>query len=90
MQQFNLNPPVNDVLLDKNGKFTQSWQQFFNQLNLFFQNQFTQNYIVSPNVTNDELSALSTIQNGTITYNSSTNEFQGYKNGAWVVFNTTP
>jgi hypothetical protein len=39
--------------------------------------------------TDAEIAGFTGIQNGTVIYNSTTNNFQGYQNGGWVTFDTT-
>lgn len=39
--------------------------------------------------TDTEISNFSSVNNGTVIYNSTTNQFQGYQNGGWVTFDTT-
>lgn len=87
-QQFNLRPPVNSPVVDKNNRLTQEWQNFFTQLFLFFQQDFSQNNVAVPDIPTTTINAL-TPQKGWIFYDSTTDEWKGY-NGAIVTFNTTP
>lgn len=87
--EFNLRPPVNAPVTDKNGMLSADWQAFYRQLFLFFQNSFTPNIVLLPSVNNTELSGLSTSQPGSLTYNAETDEFQALKSSGWKTITTS-
>lgn len=87
--EFNLRPPINAPMVDSKGILTEQWEFFFRQLFLFYQNDFTPNFIKVPSLTSTEIASVGTSQNGILMYNSTTNEFVGVKNNTLVTFTTT-
>jgi hypothetical protein len=55
---------------------------------LFFNFSYRANVPVMPPYTNSGRDAIANAVNGMIIYNTDLNEFQGFKNGAWVTFQT--
>jgi len=81
--KFNLRPPVDSPMVDREGRLTPDWLQFYRQLFNFFENNFTPQIILAPTINNSELSSLPTSPKGAITYNGETDEIICLKAAGW-------
>jgi len=80
---------VDIPISEMNGEITPEWklilQQLLIQLNLNAGNEG----LVAPSQTTDNIGLLTQSQNGTIIYDSTTQQFKGYINGVWKIFTLT-
>lgn len=89
-----LGPPPIYTNLTYNGRNNANWVRWFqsvkNTISQFFKiyggTDGNEQYVVflAPNFTTTERDALSGVENGSIIYNTTTNQFNFYENNAWV------
>ena len=87
-----INQPPNYTNITYNGKTVVTWQRWFNTVysawNEFFPSSASDSltfpiFTVSQ-LTTTQCDALVNVSNGAIIYNTTTNAFNFYENGAWV------
>lgn len=77
---------VQDKVIGADGRLTPSWHQLFSQLLNEMNTNVSNNGFVVPSRTNDDINAMAVnVPNGTILYDSDTNELKAKVNGVFVV-----
>lgn len=78
------NFPTYDPVIKDNVYLSNIWSDFMATFVESLQGYLSQNGMFIPNITGDERDAIQNAVAGQMIYNTSTNMFQGYQNGAWV------
>lgn len=79
------NFPTYDPVIRQGSVYLSSiWSDFMATFVQSLQGYLSQNGIFVPQLTTAQRDDLQNVMNGQLIYNTSTNKFQGYENGAWV------
>jgi len=78
------NFPTYDPIIKDKVYLSNVWSDFMATFIESLREYLSQNGIFVPRLTTDQRNALQNVINGQLIYNTSTNKFQGYENGAWV------
>lgn len=79
-------PPFYDVLTKRERDYMSDvWRDWMATFYQSLTEYVTQFGIIVPNLTTVQRDSIQTPQNGQLIYNTDTNEFQGFSNGAWIV-----
>jgi hypothetical protein len=78
------NFPTYDPLVKDEVYLSNVWADFMATFIESLREYLTQNGIFVPRITTAQRDLLINVVNGQLIYNTSTNKFQGYENGAWV------
>ena len=78
------NFPTYDPVIKDQVYLSNVWSDFMATFVESLREYLTQNGIFTPRITTAQRDALQNVINGQLIYNTSTNKFQGYENGAWV------
>ena len=76
--------PTYDPLVKDQVYLSNIWSDFMATFVESLREYLSQNGIFAPRITTAERDALQNVINGQLIYNTSTEKFQGYENGAWV------
>lgn len=80
------NFPTYDPIIKEQVYLSNIWSDFMATFVETLQEYLSQNGMFAPRLTTAERDSLQNVVNGQFIYNTSTNKFQGYENGAWVNF----
>ena len=78
------NFPTYDPIIKDKVYLSYVWSDFMATFIESLREYLSQNGIFVPRLTTDQRNSLQNVINGQLIYNTSTNKFQGYENGAWV------
>lgn len=79
--------PREQKLIDANGSLTPAWYLYFQQLTMALQtNLKPEGFVIPEKPTSDITNLSNTTSKSNIIYDSTSNEFKGFVNGAWKVF----
>lgn len=79
------NFPTYDPVIKQGSTYLSGiWSDFIATFVETLQGYLSQNGIFVPRVTTAQRDALQNVINGQLIYNTTTNKFQGYENGAWT------
>ncbi len=78
------NFPTYDPVIKDKVYLSNVWSDFMATFIESLREYLSQNGIFVPRLTTDQRNSLQNVINGQLIYNTSTNKFQGYENGAWV------
>lgn len=102
---FIAEPPIYNDLLDENGKVKGEWVNWLNSITRVMGYTIIHDYIVNPAdyvkekevpllfatpLTTTQRDRLESARNGTILYNTTTNQFNFRAGGTWVTFTPIP
>ena len=83
-RDFDNFPTYDPVIREGTAYLSGIWADFMATFVESLQGYLSQNGIFVPRLTTDQRDDLQNVINGQLIYNTSTNKFQGYENGAWV------
>jgi len=78
------NFPTYDPIIKDKVYLSNVWSDFMATFVESLREYLSQNGLFVPRITTDQRDSLQNVINGQLIYNTSTNKFQGYENGAWV------
>ena len=78
------NFPTYDPVIKDNVYLSNIWSDFMATFIESLREYLSQNGIFVPRITTAQRNALQNVINGQLIYNTTTNKFQGYENGAWA------
>jgi hypothetical protein len=83
-------PPLSDPIIKSNSQvISDSWSAWLAGFYQFITIYITQYGFFVPVLTTTQRGTIQSPVNGQIIYNSTSNTFQGYQNGAWKTFTLT-
>ncbi len=80
---------VNDKVVDENGYWTPQWQNVILQLMQLMQQNLSDEGFVMPSQSTANINLLTKSSNGTVLYDSTTDEFKGRVGGVFKTFTLT-
>jgi len=78
------NFPTYDPVIKDQVYLSNVWSDFMATFIESLREYLSQNGVFVPRITTDQRNSLQNVINGQLIYNTSTNKFQGYENGAWT------
>jgi len=82
-------PPTASKPLDKDGKWTSTWVQWFNTLKPVLEATISQNRVNIPRVTTEQRDKIPHVTDGDMIHNTTLNNPQIYQGGTWKTFTIT-
>jgi hypothetical protein len=78
------NFPTYDPVIKDQVYLSNVWSDFMATFVESLREYLSQSGMFVPRLTTDQRNSLQNVINGQLIYNTSTNKFQGYENGAWA------